>query len=226
MRSDHLGGATRSVTTQEAIPVWVKAFDPLSQFGLLHALRQRPEISLIADADLASLQTDERGTPPAVALIAVDSLDALAAQVLRSATQRGCCRTVLIVGTIDDATVMTAVQLGVSAVLRRTDATADRIVHLVQAAAAGDGSLPRNLLDRLIGQVSLKQHGPTPRRRLSDRETQVLRLVADGKDTQEIARELSYSERTVKNVLHDVTSRLQLKNRSHAVAYALREGLI
>ena len=53
-----------------------------------------------------------------------------------------------------------------------------------------------------------------------------LRLVADGKDTQEIARELSYSERTVKNVLHDVTSRLQLKNRTHAVAYALRQGLI
>lgn len=93
------------------------------------------------------------------------------------------------------------------------DATAvGRIVQLIQTVAAGNGS-PR-----------------TPRSRshpeLSDRETHVLRLVADGKDTQQIARELSYSERTVKNVLHDVTTRLQLKNRSHAVAYALREGLI
>jgi DNA-binding NarL/FixJ family response regulator len=222
------------MTTQQRIPVWVKALDPLSQFGLVHALRQRPEIALISDADLASLQqsqpADHRAAPPVVALVAVDSLDTVAVQVLRSATQRGCRRTVLIGSTIDDA-LMTAVELGVSGVLRRTEATADRIVHLLQAAAASEGSLPPDLLGRLVGQVSRRQrHVLAPRglshSGLSDRETQVLRLVADGKDTQEIARELSYSERTVKNVLHDVTSRLQLKNRSHAVAYALREGLI
>ena len=61
---------------------------------------------------------------------------------------------------------------------------------------------------------------------LADREVEVLRLVADGFDTAEIATRLSYSQRTVKTVLHDVTTRLQLRNRSHAVAYALREGLI
>jgi len=52
------------------------------------------------------------------------------------------------------------------------------------------------------------------------------RLVAEGLDTAEIAHKLCYSERTVKNALHDVTSRLQLRNRSHAVAYALKQGLI
>jgi DNA-binding NarL/FixJ family response regulator len=61
---------------------------------------------------------------------------------------------------------------------------------------------------------------------LSAREIEVLRLVAEGFDTAHIAMQLSYSERTVKNVLHDLTTRLQLRNRSHAVAYALREGLI
>ena len=61
---------------------------------------------------------------------------------------------------------------------------------------------------------------------MADREVRILRLVADGLDTREIAHELSYSERTVKNVLHDVTTRFHLKNRSHAVAYAVREGLI
>ena len=54
----------------------------------------------------------------------------------------------------------------------------------------------------------------------------MLRLVADGLDTSEIASRMCYSERTVKNVLHDLTTRLQLKNRTHAVAYAVREGLI
>lgn len=115
--------------------------------------------------------------------------------------------------------------------VRRSDATPDRLVHVVQTAAAGEGSLPPDLLGKLLGQVArLQRHVLTPyglnRTGLSDRETQVLRLVADGLDTYEIARQLAYSERTVKNVLHDVTSRLPLRNRSHAVAYALREGLI
>ena len=61
---------------------------------------------------------------------------------------------------------------------------------------------------------------------LTTRELEVLRLVAAGCTTTEIARRLAFSERTVKNAIHDVTSRLQLRNRSHAFAYAVREGLI
>jgi DNA-binding NarL/FixJ family response regulator len=54
----------------------------------------------------------------------------------------------------------------------------------------------------------------------------VLKLLADGLDTAEVARRLSYSERTVKNVLQDVTRRHNLRNRTHAVAFALRQGFI
>ena len=54
----------------------------------------------------------------------------------------------------------------------------------------------------------------------------MLRLLAEGQDTQEIASTLCYSERTVKGVIHEITTRLQLRNRSHAVAFALRNDLI
>jgi DNA-binding NarL/FixJ family response regulator len=60
----------------------------------------------------------------------------------------------------------------------------------------------------------------------TDRETEVLRLLAAGLSTSEIARQLSYSQRTIKSIVHDVTNRFQLRNRSHAVAFAVREGLI
>ena len=60
----------------------------------------------------------------------------------------------------------------------------------------------------------------------SRREVDVLRLLAEGYDTADIADALAYSERTIKNVIHDVTSRLQLRNRSHAVAVAMRTGVI
>jgi DNA-binding NarL/FixJ family response regulator len=61
---------------------------------------------------------------------------------------------------------------------------------------------------------------------LRDRELEVLRLLADGLSTLEIASRLNYSERTVKNIIHGVVSRLNLRNRTHAVAFALRNGLL
>ena len=93
------------------------------------------------------------------------------------------------------------------------------------------GALPPDLLGRLLSQVGkLQRQVLWPRGLtfggLAEREIEVLRLVADGLDTAEIAAKLSYSQRTIKNILHDITSRLHLRNRSHAVAYALRHGLI
>jgi len=86
-------------------------------------------------------------------------------------------------------------------------------------------------LGQLLGQVGrLQRQVLSPRgltfTGLTEREIKVLTLIADGHDTNEIAQQLCYSQRTVKNVLHGVTTRLQLRNRTHAVAYAVREGLI
>ena len=61
---------------------------------------------------------------------------------------------------------------------------------------------------------------------LTVREQEVLRLVADGHPTREVAKRLSYSERTVKNVIHDVVTKFNARSRSQAVAAAVREGLI
>jgi len=101
------------------------------------------------------------------------------------------------------------------------------VVH----AAAGAGALPPDLLGRLLKQVGYLQRQILEPRGfrvsgLTDREIQVLRLVADGHNTAEIARQLAYSERTIKNVIQDVITRFQLRNRSHAVAYAVRQGFI
>jgi DNA-binding NarL/FixJ family response regulator len=63
-------------------------------------------------------------------------------------------------------------------------------------------------------------------RRLSNRERDVLLLVAEGYSTREVAKRLNYSERTIKNIVQDLTVRLELRNRTHAVALAIREGWI
>ena len=76
----------------------------------------------------------------------------------------------------------------------------------------------------------IKPDAPGPRdltgAGLVNREVDVLRLLADGHDTLEIAERLNYSERTVRNIIHGVLTRMKLRNRAHAVAYALRNGVI
>ena len=61
---------------------------------------------------------------------------------------------------------------------------------------------------------------------LAPRELGVLRLLAEGDDTRDIAGKLSYSERTVKNIVHDLLVKLNCRSRAHAVALATRQGVI
>jgi len=202
--------------------VLVRATDPILQNGVCAALRTRPEVWLVDDeADVMST----------VALIAADRFDERTAELLRTVQARGFVKLVLIAGDMAETEILTAVESGVCAVARRAEATPDVLVRLVMAAAAGEGALPPDLLGRLLNRVSrLQRHVLEPRglqlAGITNRESEVLRLVASGLSTQEIADKLCYSQRTVKSILHDVTNRFQLKNRAHAVAYALREGLI
>jgi DNA-binding NarL/FixJ family response regulator len=166
-----------------------------------------------------------------VAIVAGDQVDAELLQVVRSTLRNGCPRVVLIAGRLDDTSVFTALEAGVCGMLRREEVTTDQLVRAVEAAASGHGSMPPDVLGRVLDQVGrLQRQVLSPRgltmSPLRKREIDVLRLLADGADTAEIARELAYSERTIKSIIHDVTVRLGLKNRTHAVAYAVREGLI
>jgi DNA-binding NarL/FixJ family response regulator len=206
----------------ERIPVYVYARDPISEAGVSSALRPRPEVRVIRA---------EEADEARIALIVVDAVDEDAIRLLRSVQRRGKSRAVLVSSTLDDAGLIAAVEAGVIGLVRRSEATPERLVQVIARAASGEGSVPPDLLGRLLDQVgSLQRQVLVPRgltfTGLAAREVEVLRLVADGLDTSEISMKLGYSERTVKTVLHDISSRLQLRNRCHAVAYALREGLI
>ncbi len=202
--------------------VLVRATDPILQNGVCMALRTRQEVWLV---------DEQADTAVTVALVAADRFDERTAQLLRTVQGRGFTKIVLVAGEMAEAEILTAVETGVCAVARRAEATPDVLVRLVKAAAAGEGALPPDLLGRLLNRVSrLQRHVLEPRglqlAGITTRESEVLRLVASGFSTQEIAEQLCYSQRTVKSILHDVTNRFQLRNRAHAVAYALREGLI
>lgn len=205
-----------------SIPVYVQAWDPILQAGVVSHLRPRPEVRVL---------TDSEADDAAVTVVVTDAVDGGTLQLLTRLQRTSTTRTVLVAGRLDDTDLVSAVEAGAVGLLRRHEATADRLITAISGAAANEGTVPPDLLGRLLDQVGALQRGVLGPRGLTfnglaTREIEVLRLVADGCDTSEIADKLAYSERTVKNVLHDITTRLQLRNRSHAVAYALREGLI
>jgi DNA-binding NarL/FixJ family response regulator len=205
----------------ERVSVAVSAEDPISRDGVLMQLRGQPGFALVDEADVE---------PETVVVVVCDEVDGAALQRIRAVRRRE-ARVVLVAGRVDDQTLLTAVEAGVGGVVRRSQVTPSALAGAIRSAAAGDGTLPPDLLGRLLDQVGRLQRqvlsplGLTVAG-LTERELKVLRLLAEGLDTAEVGRRLYFSERTVKAIIHDLTSRLQLRNRTHAVAYALREGLI
>lgn len=206
----------------EPTRIALQATDPLSHAGLANMLQARGEFRLLprtarADAD--------------VVVVATDRLTADLASALRRSAADHPAPVVLVVGEINESDLLTAVECRVVAVLPRAAVTADRLAASITTAVRGGGILPSDLVGELLKHVErLQREVLSPSgvggAGLTEREIDVLRLMADGLDTNEIAGKLCYSERTVKNVIYGVTHRLKLRNRSHAVAYALRSGII
>jgi DNA-binding NarL/FixJ family response regulator len=210
------------VPLSSRIPIVVDAADPLSRAGIVSQLRTGHGFIVVSETD-----------PPegSVALVVADDMDETVAARIRALQARAVARIVLLVSRVDDRSLLAAAEAGVSGVVRRSEATAHNLAAALRSAVAGEGTLPPDLLGRLLRQVGqLQRQVLSPRgltlSGLTAREADVLRLLAEGCDTAEVGQQLFYSERTVKNIIHDVTSRLELRNRTHAVAYAIREGLI
>ncbi|MFI7603443.1 LuxR C-terminal-related transcriptional regulator [Actinoplanes sp. NPDC049681] len=206
----------------DTLRVVMEASDPLSLAGLAKLLESRSGLIVLSGS---------RRDQADVAVIAVDRLTAEVVTGLRAAAAGASTPVVLVVDQLYESELLTAVECQVVAVVPKAAVTTDLLVQSIEAAVDGSGVMPPNLVGELIRHIErinrdvLVPYGLTPSG-LSSREVSVLRLMADGFDTAEIGAKLCYSERTVKNVLYRVTRRLGLRNRSHAVAYAVRTGMI
>ncbi|WP_410596581.1 response regulator transcription factor [Amycolatopsis sp. lyj-23] len=190
---------------QVRVAAW--ASDPIALTGLINHLKSRPELLVLPRA--------HRGEA-AVLVFAVGEVDREAVAALRAAAAESPAAIVLVAGHVDPAHVGLLAECHVSAVLPRT--ALDRLTATVVAAAQGRSSSLHEQVEALAGAAGDAA--------LTPREVDVLRLMAEGWDTAEIAGKLCYSERTVKNVIYAMTNRLNLRNRPHAVAYAVRAGVI
>jgi DNA-binding NarL/FixJ family response regulator len=206
----------------DRIPVTIRSTDPLSEAGVVAQLRAGYGVRIVPRSEARAA---------AVAIVIAEEIDTGTIREVKHVRRENTQRVLLVVTKVDSGGLLAAVEAGVSGIVRRFEATPQALDEAVQSAAAGNGTVAPDLVGRLFEEVGrLQRNVLAPRglgpQGLTDREARVLKLLADGCDTAEIARDLCFSERTIKNVIHDVTSRLRVRNRSHAVAYAVREGLI
>lgn len=133
-------------------------------------------------------------------------------------------RLVATVRSPDEGLLYDAIEAGVAAVLLHAELSPATLVATVRSVVGGSATLPRAVLPRLLEHAAHASRSSSGG--LTAREREVLRLLAEGEDTRDIAGALCFSERTVKNIVHDVLMKLNCRNRAHAVALATRQGVI
>jgi DNA-binding NarL/FixJ family response regulator len=138
-------------------------------------------------------------------------------------------RVVVLTISADDDDVMNAVLAGACGYLLK-DSSIQELIAGIRAAAAGESlispQIAAKVLKRLRSQSKDVEAAEMIRAELSDRELEVLKLIANGKDNAQIARELYISPKTVKNHISNILMKLQIENRIQAAVYAVRSGLV
>jgi DNA-binding NarL/FixJ family response regulator len=205
----------------EPLRVNVLALDPMLEAGARSALHGCSDVTVAAPNE-----------PAAVMVLIVDGLTEPVLGMLRELrAEPHRPEVVLVAAEFAAAEALDAIAAGARGLLRRREAEPTRLARAVLAAAGGDCTVPPDMLAELLEQGVSRAFPDSvpegwPGSGLSVREQSVLALIAEGRETDEIARELCYSTRTVVGVVHDITHRFRLRNRAHAVAYALRMGLL
>ncbi|MPZ26964.1 MAG: response regulator [Micromonosporaceae bacterium] len=196
-------------------------------------LSAQPDIEVVGEAGDGAEAVQKAGQlRPDVILMDVRMpvLDGLGATRQILAADREDPPKVLILTTFDlDEYVYEALRAGASGFLLK-DASASQLAEAVRVVARGDALLAPGITRRLIGEFARLGAPRAPRRsslaELTERETEVLSLVAQGLSNSEIAAHLVVSEPTVKTHLGRVLAKLQLRDRAQAIVYAYESGLV
>ncbi|GAA1295856.1 helix-turn-helix transcriptional regulator [Saccharothrix xinjiangensis] len=203
-----------------AVTVAVRAADALLPAGAAAVLGRRRDIAVSCRAVEADV----------LLLVEEEVFDERSVGLLRGAgvgSARGAePRCVVVADEFRDGGLERAVDAGVVAVVPLREATGDRVAAAALAERDGVADLPPRLQGLLLERLRRREPGPDEPTGVADRERRVLRLISEGLDTGEVAGALGCSERTVKYALQAFMARHGLTTRVHAVAFALRAGLI
>jgi len=195
--------------------------------GLVASLELLERVESVAQADGVQGARQHAALREADIVI-LDTSIAGGREFLETFMDAGGGRVIACTSDCDEGSVVGAVEAGAVGYLRKDTLTQDMLQAAIQAAEGGAAIVGPDLLGAMLHAKPVESDAAArfSTHRLTDREQRVLALIAEGYPTREVAQQLCYSERTVKNILHDVVTKLNVRSRSQAVAHAVRDGLI
>jgi DNA-binding NarL/FixJ family response regulator len=228
-----LGVATTPISAREEqakIRVLVVDDQELFRRGLTMLLSVEDDIEVIGEAnDGSAAATLAASTAPDVILMDVrmPKLTGIEACIaMKDAAPHA--RIIMLTASDEEADLYEAVKNGASGYLLK-DSSIDEVAQAVRVVADGQSLISPSMAIKLLDefkQMSRSDRNTVPTPRLTERELEVLRLVATGLNNREIAKQLFISENTVKNHVRNILEKLQLHSRMEAVMYAVREKLL
>jgi two-component system, NarL family, response regulator LiaR len=192
--------------------------------GLRMFLGSDPELEIVGEArDGAEALSLAQELQPDVVLMdllmpVMDGVSATAA-IRRQVPDT---EVVALTSVLEDGAVIDAVRAGAIGYLLK-DTEAHELRRAIKAAAAGQVQLSRQASERLLREVRAPEPSADP---LTERETDVLRLLARGKSNKELSQVLNISEQTVKTHVSHILAKLGVPSRTQAALYAIRMGLV
>ena len=226
-----------------SVPEEVHVEKPLDELRVLlvddHDLFRRGLVNLLSEHGLHVVGEAENGEvalrlvrelAPDVVIMDLNMPGPSGVEVIRQMTGIApLTRMVVLTISADDSDVINAVMGGACGYLLK-DSSVDQLIAGIRSAAAGESlispQIAAKMLQMLRAQRSSVDAAETIRAELSEREIEVLKLIASGNDNAEIARALFISPKTVKNHISNILMKLQMENRIQAAVYAVRSGIV
>ncbi|MFE3270761.1 DNA-binding response regulator [Streptomyces sp. NPDC059215] len=203
----------------EKISVAVHADEQLTLEGTIAALREYPGMEIFGISEAASAEV--------LLLIVRTASGETISQLEKVAIRKPDIRTVIVADSIPEALLLRAVGLGAAGYLNRTEAAFSDVVDAISTVQRGNAEFPKELLPTLLQYIQrLERREPGGGLGLDSRDIIVLAHLAKGADTSRIARKLNYSDRTIKAIIHRIMQNLGVRNRTEAVAYVIKAGLL
>jgi NarL family two-component system response regulator LiaR len=221
--------------TADRITVFIVDDHDVVRKGLRFYLSARPEVTIVGEAgDAQSAVNGVVEHVPDVVLMDLvlplqpgsDSSDQGGVHATRRIREISPHTQVVVLTSFSqDELILSAIKAGALSYLLK-DADGETVLKAIHAASRGEAILHPRIAQRLMAEVTAPTKRRDPAADLTEREMEVLRLIAQGRSNAEIGEELYITERTVKAHVSNLLGKLHLSDRTQAAIYAWREGLM